>query len=334
MIARASSTRVPSSTRKTVRVSILIPNFNYARYLPDAIDSAVGQTYRDLEVIVVDDGSTDESRGVISSYGERVIPVLKRNGGQASALNAGFQHSRGDIVCFLDADDVFAPNKVEQVVAASRAAPDANLIHHQLQMIDGTGTPFDPPFPWRVPDGDVRSRVLRAGGWFPHAVVSALSFRRPFLERLFPMPVERMVRVGRTRHRIKMFPDTYLAGPAALVAPIAGINAPLALRRTHDTNATFSTQASAADQLIRYQAEVAVLAHVMREEFGRSFELRMEGHMEYQLLRYAAREISRVEAAARVLRSPSGPLGLRLREALRVSAMPRSRFSSLSGPVG
>src|ERR1700690_294673 len=99
-------------------VSIIINNYNYARFLSTAIDSALSQSYRSIEVIVVDDGSTDNSRDIISAYGDRVIAVLKGNGGQASAFNAGVSASHGDIICFLDADDLFYRWKVSRVVEA------------------------------------------------------------------------------------------------------------------------------------------------------------------------------------------------------------------------
>jgi glycosyltransferase involved in cell wall biosynthesis len=101
-----------------IPVTVVINNFNYGRYLASAIDSALHQTYPRIEVIVVDDGSTDESRAVIAAYQDRVIPVLKENGGQASAFNAGFAHAQGDLLIFLDSDDILLPHVVEQVVAA------------------------------------------------------------------------------------------------------------------------------------------------------------------------------------------------------------------------
>ena len=97
-------------------VSILINNYNYDQFLHDAISSALNQTYPNIEIVVVDDGSTDNSSEIIASYGDAIIPVLKANGGQASAFNAGFAASRGDIICFLDADDIFIPEKVDEVV--------------------------------------------------------------------------------------------------------------------------------------------------------------------------------------------------------------------------
>src|SRR5215813_6060987 len=96
--------------------SIIIDNYNYGRFLQGAIDSALQQTYTPLEVIVVDDGSTDNSREIIAGYGPRIIPVLKENGGQASAFNAGFRVSRGAVVFFLDSDDLLIPTAVENVV--------------------------------------------------------------------------------------------------------------------------------------------------------------------------------------------------------------------------
>src|SRR5438046_8948159 len=86
--------------------SVIINNYNYGRFLREAVDSALNQTYRNTEVIVVDDGSTDGSPEVIASYGERIVPVLKQHGGQNSALNAGFSRRRGDVSLFLDSDDV------------------------------------------------------------------------------------------------------------------------------------------------------------------------------------------------------------------------------------
>ena len=103
-----------------LRASVIINNYNYARFLRAAIDSALSQTYQNCEVVVVDDGSTDNSRDVIESYDRRVKAVYKCNGGQGSALNAGFEASSGDLIIFLDADDVLLPCAVETVAAQMR----------------------------------------------------------------------------------------------------------------------------------------------------------------------------------------------------------------------
>ncbi|MGH2414794.1 MAG: glycosyltransferase family 2 protein, partial [Microcystaceae cyanobacterium] len=106
-------------------VSVLITNYNCGHYLQEAIDSALNQTYSPIETIVVDDGSTDDSRELLASYKDRIIPVFKENGGQASAINAGFPISQGEIICSLDGDDVWLPTKVEEVVKAANTYPNA-----------------------------------------------------------------------------------------------------------------------------------------------------------------------------------------------------------------
>jgi cellulose synthase/poly-beta-1,6-N-acetylglucosamine synthase-like glycosyltransferase len=90
---------------KAMRVSIVICNYNYARFLDGAIRSALEQDHLDKEVIVVDDGSTDGSREVIARWADAVRTVYKANGGQVSAYNAGFEQVTGDAVVFLDSDD-------------------------------------------------------------------------------------------------------------------------------------------------------------------------------------------------------------------------------------
>jgi len=81
-------------TQSKLLVTILINNYNYGRFLRQAIDSALNQTHANVDVLVVDDGSTDESRDVIDSYGDRIRSIFKENGGQASTFKAGFPASR------------------------------------------------------------------------------------------------------------------------------------------------------------------------------------------------------------------------------------------------
>jgi glycosyltransferase involved in cell wall biosynthesis len=309
-----------------VLVSVLIPNYNYACFLREAIESVLSQTYPHIETIVVDDGSTDNSREVIASYGDRLISVFKANGGLTSALNAAFERSSGELISFMDADDAFEPGKVERVVAAARRIPQAYLIHHQMQIVDESGKAMHRPFPACVPDGDIRSLVARTGGWFPYPVMSGLTFTRAYAERLFPLPEEqRFVERGRS-HVLPVF-ETYLAGPAALLAPVAGIQAPLTRYRIHERNMTFATQATSEGQLLRYRAEAETLSTVMREKFGESRPLQMDDHLEYQLLRYAAGEASWLSTIRCLMRSPYLPPIEKARAALRVSMKRRTGAS-------
>ncbi len=155
-------------------VSIIINNYNYGRFLPCAIDSALAQSYPDTEVVVVDDGSSDDSRAVIAAYGDRITPVFKENGGQASALNAGFARSHGDVVIFLDADDMLHPNIVEHLQelfrAHDRTGDQVARVQYRLQVVDAKGAPLGfskPPQQQSIPSGDLRQQVLLTGMIFP-----------------------------------------------------------------------------------------------------------------------------------------------------------------------
>ena len=98
------------------RASIIVSSYNYGRFLRVAIDSALNQTYPETEVIVVDDGSRDESPQIIAEYGGRITPLIKANGGQGSVFNEGFKLSRGDVIVFLDSDDMLFSDTIERTM--------------------------------------------------------------------------------------------------------------------------------------------------------------------------------------------------------------------------
>src|SRR6266508_2917548 len=120
-------------------VSIIVNNYNYGSFLRDAIDSVLQQTYAFIEVIVVDDGSTDNSREIIHSYGDRIRLIFKENGGQASAFNAGLAQSRGEVIIFLDSDDMLLPDIVARVANVFDANPDVAKVMYRMEFIDTMG---------------------------------------------------------------------------------------------------------------------------------------------------------------------------------------------------
>ena len=143
--------------------SVVVNNFNYGRFIADAIDSALAQTYPNTEVIVVDDGSTDESRDIIAGYGSGVTAVLKINGGQASAFNAGFAASHGEVVIFLDADDTLSHTAVERAVELF-AQPNVVKVHWPLWRVDRHGRKTGALEPDRpLIEGDLRDLAIRYG---------------------------------------------------------------------------------------------------------------------------------------------------------------------------
>lgn len=120
-------------------VSVIIPTHNRAQWLRPAIESVLAQTYPNLELIVVDDGSTDETAALLASYGSRLCTLHQNNCGVSVARNSGFAHSHGDYVCFLDDDDIFLPEKIALQVAGLDAEPNAVLVHCGHHLMDEQG---------------------------------------------------------------------------------------------------------------------------------------------------------------------------------------------------
>jgi glycosyltransferase involved in cell wall biosynthesis len=170
-------------------VSILINNYNYGRFITKAIDSALNQTYPHIEVIVVDDGSTDNSSDIIASFKDQIIPILKENGGQGSAFNVGFAASKGDIICFLDADDIFVPEKVERVVNVFGSSQDTGWCFHRVKLIDAnTGAFIRLSQESSSRECDFRSDIRKGKLCFTSPPTSGLCFTRSMLYQILPMP--------------------------------------------------------------------------------------------------------------------------------------------------
>lgn len=120
-------------------VSIVIPVYNGERFLNESLESVFAQTFRDYEVVCVDDGSTDGSCALLKEYGARVRVIQQANAGQSAARNAGVRHATGVYVAFLDQDDRWYPSKLAQQVAILNTAPDVALVHCNYDMIDADG---------------------------------------------------------------------------------------------------------------------------------------------------------------------------------------------------
>lgn len=209
-----------------VRASVIVNNYNYGRFLGDAIESALRQDYPGTEVIVVDDGSTDDSRAVIRSFGDRIIPLLKPNGGQGSTFNAGFAISRGEIVNFLDADDVLAPFAMSRG-AAALADPRVAHFHAQLDLVDRDLKPLGVYCPVPLSGGDLRARVLRYGPWSYRIIPTTGNiFARWYLERALPMRED----------EFPLAADGYLTAVAPLYGLVALDERPIGAYRAHDGN--------------------------------------------------------------------------------------------------
>lgn len=207
-------------------VSICIPSHNYARYMSEALDAALDQSYRHVEVVVVDDGSVDDSPTVLASYADRVTIELQERLGQGAACNRAFALSSGDIVMFHDADDVLEHDAVERIVAAFTDAR-VSLVLGRLRDVDAQGRELPgtrPPAGCPMWGGDLRRLVLERGSFF-WPETTGQSFRRTALDDIMPIPPA-------------MVPDIYLSNLAALVGSVSVIERPVGRYRVHGTNAS------------------------------------------------------------------------------------------------
>src|ERR1700759_780125 len=130
----ASLPEASSATPVTPVFTVLIDTYNYAHYIEDAVRSVLEQNFpAELrEILVVDDGSTDDTETRLTKFGSAIRYFKKVNGGQASAFNFGLQHARGEYVALLDADDVWLPDKLQRIYQAFQNQPDAGMAYHRL----------------------------------------------------------------------------------------------------------------------------------------------------------------------------------------------------------
>jgi glycosyltransferase involved in cell wall biosynthesis len=172
-----------------LRISVVVNNYNYARFLDDAIGSALDQDHQDLEVLVVDDGSTDHSLAVARRYEPKVRVITQPNGGQCAAFNTGIRSATGEGVIFLDADDRLAPGAV--AFHAEQLAGDAVVRSMgRMRVIDADGSPDGSLVPGRTPTPELaRGRTLQAGpGAYICPPTSGNAWRGSFLQQIAPLP--------------------------------------------------------------------------------------------------------------------------------------------------
>lgn len=111
------------------KISVIIPTYNYGEFICDCIESVINQTYRNYEIIVIDDGSKDNTAEIIKKYKNEILYFYKENGGPSSARNYGIKKATGDYICFLDADDVFLPKKLELQIAYMKENKNIGLLY-------------------------------------------------------------------------------------------------------------------------------------------------------------------------------------------------------------
>ena len=226
---------------KNTTVTVLIDTFNYGHFIEEAIESVLSQDFpmEQVEILVVDDGSTDDTAERMKKYVSRIRYLRKPNGGQASAFNFGLARSHGEIVTLLDADDRWMPDKLLCVVREFQKNQEVGLVYHRLREYDmQTGESRDAPF--EAISGFVPAN-LKHVLLFEGFTTSSLAFRRSAIEPLLPIP-----------EGLKIQADAYLGNLAIFVTPVAAIERPLAVYRIHGGNLYYHSESvEKSERLLR-----------------------------------------------------------------------------------
>ncbi len=209
-------------------VSVLITTYNYGRFIEESIDSVLSQDFSPdkLEVLVVDDGSTDDTAERVKKFGSKVRYFYQPNSGQASALNLGFANSRGEIIALLDADDYWLQGKLRRVTAEFEKHPEVGMVYHPFLEVDTATnqTRFSRTF---LPISGSFFENPKEFFWY-HPPGTAVSVRREILERLFPVP-----------ENIRMLADGYFNALIPFLSPVLAIPECLGAYRFHGKNSYF-----------------------------------------------------------------------------------------------
>ena len=243
-----------------MKVSVLINNHNYGRYIAEAIESVLNQTYKDIELIIVDGDSSDESRDVVNSYVKKYPKLItflqKTTSGQADAINIGYQLSKGDIICLLDSDDYFYPNKIEKIVEYHKHN-DTIATSYKCKYTDNmlAGIKFEEDYLSN------RKELLKNYGYINTygITTSCLSMNRKMADKILPIPT-----------RFITYADYYIKLMSVYYGQFKVIDEPLTYYRIHKKQETFKDSFT-MDELIE-----AVILPTFQEANSRLEKLGME----------------------------------------------------------
>jgi glycosyltransferase involved in cell wall biosynthesis len=230
--------------------SVLIRNHNYGRYLGMALQSVLDQTYGNFEVIVCDDGSTDNSREIVQDYmrqDARIRLIAQENCGVAAAANRAYEHSSGDLIALLDADDMFKPSKLEKVLTALKNNSRSGLCVNPVSPISAANQPLGPPFPARLEGGWMGPEKLRQGACAAFPPSSGLTLRREVAAELFPIPVE-----------LISMEDFFLAGTAQFLTEVSITPEPLTQYRVHKPGRSDVSETESQPAFATFEADTHV----------------------------------------------------------------------------
>ncbi|HEX9930540.1 MAG TPA: glycosyltransferase family A protein [Pyrinomonadaceae bacterium] len=225
-------------------VSVIIPNYNYGRFLSEAIDSVLAQTYSNVEIVVVDDGSSDNSLEILAEYEKKGIKVVRqKNSGVGAARNTGVKNSSGDLIAFLDADDVWLPRKIEKQVERLLSNRDFGLVTCAIREFDAAGNTIYGETHAKGKEGWCAEDILLFKPVTPGPGSSTLIWRELF------------EKTGGFDERKEMHPleDWEFLYRAARISQIAFVPEALVEYRNHGTNGHLNTPRFERSLLLAYK---------------------------------------------------------------------------------
>ena len=257
----------------SLKATCLINNYNYAGFVVEAVESALDQTRPFQEIVVVDDGSTDDSLSRLEPYvaDGRVRVISKPNEGQLSCFNEGFAASNGDVITFLDADDVYDPRYLDKLLEVYERHPDCDFVFAALRQFDEPPPEGDAPAPRDLGYSVILTVCRRA--WIV-APTSCLSLRRSLLERILPLP---FLDDWRTRAD-----DCLVFGASVLGGKKYQLDYPLVRYRYHGANQFARRRYTTADVYRRRLALNRLFDHLVRRGGWDRSTLAELAHREFQ----------------------------------------------------
>ncbi|MFQ4145146.1 glycosyltransferase family 2 protein [Chlorogloeopsis sp. ULAP02] len=261
-----------------MKVSVIISNYNYARYLPTAIDSVLAQTYPNFEIILVDDGSKDNSREVIAELQQlapdKIKAIYQQNQGQGAAFNTGFEAASGDIIAFLDADDVWQPQKLQRIVEEFNRSEVVGVMH-LLNNIDGNGNLVKGSSTvGQLLDENLAQVIVDTGNAWCFPPTSGLAYRRKVLEKVFPIDCSKW----------RLCADGCLIYCTAFLGKVKTLNQILGSYRIHGANhfIKHSTSESEEAQALAGIEMTNRYVNEFLEQIGHPYRVNLSRNLQYR----------------------------------------------------
>jgi glycosyltransferase involved in cell wall biosynthesis len=265
-----------------MKVSVIISNYNYARYLPTAIDSVLTQTYPNFEIILVDDGSKDNSREVIAQLEQtapdKIKAIYQPNQGQGAAFNTGFAAASGDVIAFLDADDVWQPQKLQRIVEEFNRS-DVIGVMHLLNNIDGNGNVVNGGSTvGQLLDDNLAQVIVDTGNAWCFPPTSGLAYRRKALEKIFPIDCSKW----------RLCADGCLIYCTAFLGKVKTLNEVLGSYRIHGANhyINHSTNKSEEAQALAGIEMTNRYINEFLEQIGHPYRVNLSRNLQYRRTNY------------------------------------------------